>query len=75
MRGGSLRAARMIDVGGYRLSMDCSGVGNPAVILDSGPGEHGLSWFAVQRAWGDSRAFVPMTGPGMDTAIPAPRLA
>jgi hypothetical protein len=30
-----VKAARLVDVGGYRLMLDCTGRGNPAVMLDS----------------------------------------
>lgn len=39
---------RMVDVGGYRLNIHCTGAGTPAVILESGLGEHARSWMAVQ---------------------------
>jgi pimeloyl-ACP methyl ester carboxylesterase len=40
---------RMVDIGGYRLNVDCTGSGTPTVILESGLGEHALSWLGVQR--------------------------
>jgi len=39
---------QMVDVGGYRLNINCTGVGTPTVILDSGLGEPALSWIGVQ---------------------------
>jgi pimeloyl-ACP methyl ester carboxylesterase len=39
---------RLIDVGGFRMHIDCSGMGSPAVILDSGMGDGYLSWRKVQ---------------------------
>ena len=39
---------QMIDVGGYRLHIDCSGEGSPTVVLDSGAGEPGREWALVQ---------------------------
>ena len=39
---------RMVDIGGYRLNINCTGVGTPTVILDSGLGEPALSWSGVQ---------------------------
>jgi len=38
----------MVDIGGYRLNILCTGIGTPAVILDSGLGEPALSWIGVQ---------------------------
>jgi pimeloyl-ACP methyl ester carboxylesterase len=39
---------RMVDIGGYRLNINCTGTGSPAVILDSGLGEPAMSWMGVQ---------------------------
>lgn len=39
---------RLVDVGGYRLHIDCSGSGVPAVILEAGGGNPGLAWYRVQ---------------------------
>ncbi len=39
---------RLIDVGGYKMHIDCSGTGSPTVILDSGLGDGYLSWRKVQ---------------------------
>jgi pimeloyl-ACP methyl ester carboxylesterase len=39
---------QMVDIGGYRLHINCTGVGTPTVILDSGLGEPALSWIGVQ---------------------------
>ena len=39
---------RLIDVGGYRLHLYCTGQGSPAVILEAGGGNPWLSWYKVQ---------------------------
>lgn len=39
---------QMVDIGGYRLNILCTGIGTPTVILDSGLGEPALSWIGVQ---------------------------
>jgi pimeloyl-ACP methyl ester carboxylesterase len=39
---------RLIDVGGYRMHVDCTGQGTPTVVLDSGLGDSYLSWHKVQ---------------------------
>ena len=39
---------RLVDVGGYRLHLDCRGQGTPAVILDAGLGGSSLDWSLVQ---------------------------
>jgi hypothetical protein len=42
--GGQAVAGRMIDVGGHRLYLACSGTGSPTVVLENGLGEHTPSW-------------------------------
>ncbi len=39
---------QMVDVGGFRLHLDCSGEGSPVVILDSPSGSSSLGWSLVQ---------------------------
>src|SRR5260370_26437297 len=41
-------AGRLVDVGGRRMHIDCTGQGSPAVILDSGLGDSFVSWRKVQ---------------------------
>jgi pimeloyl-ACP methyl ester carboxylesterase len=45
-----LHAQRLVDVGGRRLNLYCSGVGSPTVILDAGLGDTMESWYEVQPA-------------------------
>jgi pimeloyl-ACP methyl ester carboxylesterase len=39
---------RLVDVGGYRLMLNCTGVGSPTVILEAGFSDLSLEWRAVQ---------------------------
>ncbi len=39
---------RLIDVGGHRLHVTCSGIGSPVVLLESGIAASSLSWAVVQ---------------------------
>ncbi|MFZ0318598.1 MAG: alpha/beta hydrolase [Candidatus Sulfotelmatobacter sp.] len=39
---------QLIDVGGYKMHIDCTGQGSPTVILDSGLGDSYVSWVKVQ---------------------------
>jgi pimeloyl-ACP methyl ester carboxylesterase len=39
---------RSVNVGNFRLNMDCSGEGRPTVILESGLGVPAVGWFKVQ---------------------------
>lgn len=66
---------RLVDVGGYRMHLDCRGDGSPAVIMDAGLGGSSLDWSLVQadtanatRACSYDRA-----GMGWSDASPLPR--
>lgn len=39
---------RLIDVGGYRMHLDCRGEGAPTVVMDAGLGGSSLDWSLVQ---------------------------
>src|SRR5215210_6369748 len=39
----------MVDVGGYRLHINCVGQGSPTVVLDSGSGAFSAHWVRVQQ--------------------------
>ncbi|MBZ0282458.1 MAG: alpha/beta hydrolase [Anaerolineae bacterium] len=39
---------QMVDVGGYRLHINCMGTGSPTVIIDAGLGAWSLEWSWVQ---------------------------
>jgi pimeloyl-ACP methyl ester carboxylesterase len=39
---------RLVDVGGYRLHLDCTGAGGPAVVLVAGAGDFSFDWSLVQ---------------------------
>jgi pimeloyl-ACP methyl ester carboxylesterase len=39
---------KLVDVGGYKMHIDCAGEGSPTVILDSGLGDTYVSWRKVQ---------------------------
>ncbi|HEY0306592.1 MAG TPA: alpha/beta hydrolase [Acidobacteriaceae bacterium] len=40
---------RMVDVGGYRLRIDCMGTAQPTVVIDGGIGTATMGWTVVQR--------------------------
>ena len=39
---------QLVDIGGYRLHLYCTGEGSPTVILEAGGGNPWLSWYKVQ---------------------------
>jgi pimeloyl-ACP methyl ester carboxylesterase len=43
---------RRIDVGGYRLALECWGAGRPTVVLDSGFSTDRFAWILVQKTAG-----------------------
>jgi pimeloyl-ACP methyl ester carboxylesterase len=40
---------KMVDVGGYRLHLNCTGNGSPTVVLVSGLGDYSFDWSLVQQ--------------------------
>jgi pimeloyl-ACP methyl ester carboxylesterase len=48
--GGAAPAGRLVDVGGHRLYIECSGSGGPAVILQAGLGASSSSWAIIAPA-------------------------
>jgi pimeloyl-ACP methyl ester carboxylesterase len=41
---------RMVDVGGFRMHLYCTGSGSPTVVLDSGLSDAWIHWYKVQPA-------------------------
>ena len=41
---------RLVDIGGFRLHIYCTGEGAPAIIFDSGVGGFSLEWSGIQKA-------------------------
>jgi pimeloyl-ACP methyl ester carboxylesterase len=39
---------RLVDVGGYKMHINCTGQGSPTVILEAGQGDYSISWAFVQ---------------------------
>ncbi|MFO1436470.1 MAG: alpha/beta hydrolase [Gammaproteobacteria bacterium] len=68
---------RLVDVGGYRLHLHCTGSGAPTVILESGLGGFSLEWDAVQQQLSDSRRVCSYDrgGYGWSDPGPSPRTA
>jgi len=66
---------QLVDVGGYKLHLNCQGSGSPTVILDAGLNDFSLSWSRVQP---DVAAFTRVcvydrAGLGWSEAGPLPR--
>jgi pimeloyl-ACP methyl ester carboxylesterase len=41
-------SGHLVDMGGYRMHLYCSGIGSPTVVFDSGLSDSYLSWYRVQ---------------------------
>jgi pimeloyl-ACP methyl ester carboxylesterase len=67
----------LVDVGGYRLHIDCQGTGSPTVVMEAGLGDPSLVWALVQPQ------IAPLTrvciydraGLGWSDSSPKPRTA
>ena len=40
---------RLVDLGGYRIHLNCTGRGSPTVLLSPGAGDFSFDWFLVQK--------------------------
>ena len=40
---------QLVDVGGHRLHINCTGTGSPTVVIDAGQGDWSTSWGVVQQ--------------------------
>ena len=40
---------KLVDLGGYRLHLNCTGKGHPTVVLSAGGGDYSFDWYFVQR--------------------------
>ena len=68
---------RLVDVGGHRLHLHCSGQGSPTVVLDTGLGMPSASWVLVQPVvaqWTRVCAY-DRAGYGFSDLGPTPRIS
>lgn len=70
-----LPAGRLIDVGGYRMHLDCRGEGSPTVVMDAGLGGSSLDWSLVQADVANTTRVCSYdrAGMGWSDASPLPR--
>ena len=66
---------QLVDVGGYRLHLQCVGTGSPTVVLDAGLGGTSLDWSLVQTEIGQTTRVCAFdrAGMGWSDSGPAPR--
>jgi pimeloyl-ACP methyl ester carboxylesterase len=69
------RPGELVDVGGHRMHLYCSGSGSPTVILDAGLGGSSLDWSPVQPSLAESTKVCSYdrAGMGWSDGGPQPR--
>jgi len=68
---------QMVDVGGYRLHLNCTGSGSPTVVIDTGWGDASAGWGWVQPEVAKTTRICTYdrAGMGWSEASPQPRMA
>lgn len=65
-------AGRLVDVGGYKLHLDCRGEGSPTVVLDAGLSASSLDWALVQPELAHTTRVCSYDRAGMGRSEPGP---
>ena len=60
---------QLVDIGGRRINLHCTGAGGPTVILMAGLSSWSVVWYKTQPAIAKRRASAPSTEPAMASAI------
>jgi pimeloyl-ACP methyl ester carboxylesterase len=63
---------RMVDVGGYRLHLNCTGSGSPTVVVDAGHGDSSAGWGWVQPEVAKTTRICTYDRAGMGWSEPSP---
>ena len=71
-RRSSSAPGQLVDVGGYRLHLDCKGSGAPTVILESGLGETSAYWELISSAAASNTKVCVYDRAGRGRSDPAP---
>jgi pimeloyl-ACP methyl ester carboxylesterase len=64
---------QLVDVGGYRLHIQCVGTGSPTIVLDAGLSGSSLDWSLVQPELGRSTHVCAYDRAGMGWSDPGPK--
>jgi pimeloyl-ACP methyl ester carboxylesterase len=64
---------QLVDIGGYRLHIQCVGTGSPTVVLDAGLGGSSLDWSLVQPELGRTTRVCAYDRAGMGWSDPGPQ--
>jgi pimeloyl-ACP methyl ester carboxylesterase len=65
-------AGQMVDVGGYRLHINCTGSGSPTVVIEAGWGDWSLGWSGVQPGVAKTTRVCTYDRAGMGYSEPGP---
>ena len=65
-------AGRLVDIGGYRMHLDCRGEGSPTVVMDAGLGGSSLDWSLVQPQLATTTQVCTYDRAGMGWSDPSP---
>lgn len=63
---------QLVDVGGHRLRIDCTGAGSPTVVLESGLGESSFYWARISAAVATTTKVCEYDRAGRGWSEPAP---
>lgn len=63
---------QLVDVGGYRLHINCTGTGSPTVVIDSGQGDWSTSWGVVQQEVAKTTRICTYDRAGLGWSEPGP---
>ena len=66
---------KLIDVGGFRLHLNCTGKGSPTVVLSPGAGDFSLDWYFVQKKVSQFARVCSYDRPGQAWSDPGPQPA
>jgi pimeloyl-ACP methyl ester carboxylesterase len=64
---------RMVDIGGYRLHLNCAGSGSPTVVFDSGLSDDSITWYQVQPEIAKQTRACSYDRAGLGWSDPSPR--
>lgn len=63
---------QLVDVGGYRLHINCTGTGSPTVVIDAGLGDWSTPWEVVQSEVAKTTRVCTYDRAGMGWSDPGP---
>lgn len=64
---------QLVNVGGYRLHINCTGIGSPTVVIESGWGDMSASWGWVQPEVAKTTRVCSYDRAGMGWSEPSPK--